>query len=147
MRSNDPRTFDEEYGLGAADGCLGFLGGIGFVLGTPSTWPYAAVPALMALLLGCVLGLMGVWGALLLPTAWFGEGWWATAGEWTVKVLVIIVSLIAALFIGLSLAQPLSGWALEKICLKQEEAMTGRRSEEPSFLTSLWISIRVTLVT
>src|SRR5262249_19291828 len=145
MSSNEVRTTEGD-GLGFGDGVRGFLGGIGFVLKTPSTWPYAAVPMVMAALLTCVLGALGVFGAWHVPESWVGEeGTWAATGRWLVTISAVVVALLAAVFVGLSLAQPLSGWALEKISLKQEEALTGSRSAEPSFLTSLWISIRVTL--
>src|SRR5262245_49179865 len=131
-------------GLATQDGLSAFLGGIGFVFKTPSVWPYAAVPVLMALLLSCVLGVLGFWGAWKAAQAWIGEGGgWATAGHWLVTISLGMVIFIAGVF----LAQPLSGWALEAIARKQEMALTGKCSPEPSFLQSLWVSIRCTLFT
>ena len=41
------------------DGLRAFFGGVGFILGTPSVWPYAAVPAVIATVLACGLGGLG----------------------------------------------------------------------------------------
>jgi len=135
-------------GIGVAAGLAGFFGGIGFVLATPSVWLYAAVPVLTALLLGCGLTALGFWEARALAQTWIGEGGgWATAGQWLVTISLGFVLMIAGVFAALVLAQPLSGWALDAIALRQEKALTGRTSPEASFLQSLWVSVRCTLFT
>jgi CysZ protein len=128
-------------------GLDGFFGGIRFVLTTPAVWPYAAAPMLAALLLGCVLTALGFWGAAEVARSWVGEGGWATLGNWLVTLSLGLALMIASVFLALALAQPLSGWALEAVARQQEKALTGVSPHEPSFLYSLWVSVRCTLFT
>jgi CysZ protein len=58
--------------------------------------------------------------------------------------LAVIAS---ASLVGLVLAQPLSACAMEKISLAQERAMTGRCRAELGFLRSLFLGVRVAVVT
>jgi CysZ protein len=142
MSSDETRIARQATGLGLFDGFSAFTGGIGFVLTKPSVWPYAAVPALMALLLTVVLSCLGVWGAVSLPESWFGEGGWASAGWWTATIVAVAMALMLSTLVGLVLAQPLSGWALEAITVRQEESLTGRRPDGPSLLQATWVSLR-----
>src|SRR5262245_46443043 len=113
-------------GLTFMDGLSAVFGGIGFVLKTPSSWPYAMVPACIATLLGCGLGFLGVWGAWGAASTWIdGQDGWSTTGRWLVTVSLAVVFWIMAIFIGLISAQPLSGWALERLSCQQEAALTG----------------------
>src|SRR5262245_5694037 len=138
-RSSQPprRSFGPHTGAGA------FLGGIGFVLSSPSVWPYACVPVLMALVLTCGLGYLGFEAAKRIAEGLF-ESWEA---RWLVRGLVSLVFFAVSALLGLVLAQPLSGFALEAIARKQEFSLTGRQPPEPGFLTSLWIGLRCTLFT
>src|SRR5262249_10194954 len=132
---------------GPSDGLHAFFGGIGFIIGTPSVWGYALVPAAMALLLLvglCGLGFWGVWHGL---DAYLGEvsGFWATTGTWLLKVLLTLLSPLFAILLALLLAQPLSGFALEGIVRAQERALGQWPSPKPSPLESLLRTANVTL--
>jgi CysZ protein len=140
-----PRKKRPSGKLGVGDGLYAFLAGIGFVLTTPSVWPLAAVPVFMLLLMTCGLFALGGWGAWELSRQIVGEssGTWGEVGAWVLTVLLSLVSLLA----GLCLAQPLSGWALEKIALAYERALMGRRRPEPGFFHGLFLGTKVAVIT
>jgi uncharacterized protein involved in cysteine biosynthesis len=128
------------------DGVRAFFGGVGFVVGSPAVWGWALVPAGIALLLGGALASLGVWGASALAKALVGgEGGWATAGQWLVGILLGVLAVVLAFLVALSLAQPLSGFALEAIVRRQERGLGVEHvwPEQP-FWTSLLRSLRVT---
>jgi CysZ protein len=87
-------------------GAGAFFQGMGFVVSTPSIWPRAMVPMLAALVLFGGFGALGILGATLL-----------THG--VLVVLLAVPVLLLALLLALSLAQPLSGWALDGIVRAQ----------------------------
>lgn len=131
-------------GAGSAVGA--FLGGIGFIAGTPSAWGYALVPVGMLLILGCGFGFLGWEGARQLTTWILGErGEVDSVNHWLIRSGLIVVLLGLGVLLALALAQPLSGWALEALSRKQEQKLTGRCPPEPSFLRSLWIGMRCAL--
>jgi CysZ protein len=132
-------------GVSIADGLSAVAEGFGFVLTRPSLWPWALVPVGMMLVLTVALGVLGVWAAGTLSDRIIdpaSAGFWAGIGYWLLRVLLWAVALFIALILGLSLAQPLSGFALERIAHAQELALTGRPPPAPSFLVSLFISFK-----
>lgn len=134
---------------GIAEGVKAAVGGAWFVFTTPRTWPWAAVPAVILLLLTCGLSGLGIWGAGWLNEQLVGqpETWYGYAGAWLLYVLLIVTAVTAALLLGLVLTQPLSGFALEAISLAQERALVGAASAEASFLLALYVSLKAALVT
>lgn len=134
--------------LNVLDGVRAFTGGIRFILSTPSVWPYAAVPVAMMGILTCGFTILGVWGASEASRRLFGEGagWGGQVGGWFTTGLLTLAALILAVFLGLGLAQPLTGFALEKIAREQERTLTGRTSEPPSFLLALFNSLKIVAV-
>src|SRR5262245_19097210 len=102
-----------------------FLGGVGFVLTTPSVWFYACVPLAMALLLWCGLAALGL-NYIGRITDWVLGEHASTASTWAVRIVGGLVFLFLSAVVALVLAQPLSGWALEAISRKQELRLTGR---------------------
>jgi CysZ protein len=144
-----PKESGEGHELGVGDGLSAFIGGIGFVLGTPSVWPWAAVPMVMMLLIFCGLASLGGWGAWEL-TQWLvgdPETTWGDVAAWALRVSLWLVNVVLSLLASLALAQPLSGWALEKVAAAQERALTGTAPPEPSILWSALLGLRVGLVT
>jgi CysZ protein len=144
-------NWDEERGrrsLGALDGLGAFAGGVGFVLTTPRVWGYALVPVGMMLLLTCGLGVAGVWGAGRAGEAVFGvaPGTWGQVGSWALTVSLALVGFAVALLLALVMAQPLSGWALERISHAQERAMTGHAGPRSSFLLSFLVTLQAVLL-
>jgi CysZ protein len=135
--------------LGVGDGIHAVAGGAGFIITTPRVWGYALVPAGIALVLTVGLSVLGVWGAARVSNALLGEpdGFWANAGSWLVTVLVSAVALLLAVVCALSLAQPLSGFSLEAIVHAQERALTGRSTPEVKLAASVFLSLKIALVT
>jgi CysZ protein len=131
MQSMQPERVDAALQVAPAPGALarprvGFFRGVGtfyeglaFVVGTPGVWPLAMVPVATAALLGAGALALGVWGGVSLADAIVG----AAAARWVLRVLFAAVALGVALLTALALAQPLSGWALDRIVRRRELAM------------------------
>ncbi len=120
-------------------GLEAFAGGIGFVVATPRVWGHALVPVGMLLLLLCGLGGLAIWGSHHL-SAWLigpDPGAWGQIGLWCLRIALIVVSIFAAVLLALSLAQPLSGFALEAISHAQEIALTGTAAPKASFVSAM----------
>jgi CysZ protein len=131
--------------LGVGDGVSAFAAGVGFVVGTPQVWPYAAVPVSWLLLLscgGCVGGAFGAWEAAF-HVVGKEAGTWGQVGGWLLTVLLAILFILLAQLAALALAQPLSGFALDGIVHAQEKALTGRTSPKASLLVSAWNALCV----
>jgi CysZ protein len=146
MGTRKPRSRPSRLGL--FDGFGAFFGGIGFVLATPSVWPFAAVPAGMAVLLGCGLTGLGFWGASRFSDALIADsGTFSTLGQWLLTIVLGVALMVVSVLLALALAQPLSGWALEAISRRQERALTGRVGPEPGLLEAMWLAARYSLFT
>jgi CysZ protein len=126
-----------------------FFQGFGFVISRPSVWPYAMVPVIAALVLGGALSAVGIWGAHRLVDALFGsvDGTLETVGFWTARILLYVVAVVTALFLGAMLAQPLSGPALDAIVRAVEKASGRPPSADAPFWESVGRAVRVTLFT
>jgi CysZ protein len=135
------------FKVGVGDGLSAFFGGFGFVVGTPSAWGWALVPMVVATLLLLGTGSLGVWGATALYHHIDGSGALASVGAFIVYLLLLAVAIVLAFAVACALAQPLSGFALERLAKKQERAL-GREPREhgDSFGVSLLRSVRVTFV-
>lgn len=91
-------------------GAGAFFQGMAFVVSTPGVWLRALVPMLMALVLFAGFTALGILGATLL-----------THG--VLVVLLAVPAVLLALLLALSLAQPLSGWALDGIVRAQRQEL------------------------
>jgi CysZ protein len=132
--------------LGFFDGVGALFGGVGFVVGRPSMWGWALIPALVATALFLALGGAAVWGGSeLARRALSGEGGWITAGSWALRLVFWMVGVILAFLLAVSFAQPLSGFALDAIVRRQEGALGGRTWPDQPFFSSALRSLRVTL--
>ncbi|HTU92374.1 MAG TPA: EI24 domain-containing protein, partial [Gemmataceae bacterium] len=60
-------------------------------------------------------------------------GAWGQIGYWGLMIALVVVGFLAAVLLALSLAQPLSGFALESIAHAQEIALTGTTAPRASF--------------
>ncbi|AKV04099.1 Sulfate transport system protein cysZ [Labilithrix luteola] len=140
-------------GLGFFAGVRAVFGGVGFVVSTPSVWGWALVPVVIAAALFGGVGAGAVWAGTELSSrmmtgeqgsAWLSFGLWAL---WALRIVFWIVGLVVAFVIAMSLAQPLSGFALETIAKKQELALGGRGRGWPDqpFVSGFVRSLRVTL--
>ena len=130
------------------EGLSAVLGGIGFVLVTPRVWFYAAVPALVLVLLACGLAGLAIYGADWTTRSLLDEpaSIWGHVGSWLLRVLLALTMLLMAMLLALVLAQPLSGFALEAIVRAQERALLGDEPPRSSFLAALLASTRATLI-
>jgi CysZ protein len=130
--------------IGALGGVRAFVGGIGFVLGTPSVWGWSLVPAgFMALFSLATCGLSW-WGSWEAARALVGD---ANAGTWAVAILLGVFGAMLAVLVALTLAQPCAGFALEAICRAQERALVGRASAPLPFWPSLRRNLKVVTAT
>ena len=134
--------------LSTIDGVKAFVGGIGFIVVTPSVWLYSLVPAAMLMMVLIALGSLGIWGAFSTGSAMVDEssGIWGRIGSWVVIVLLSAVALATAAILALLVAQPLSGFALERIAHVQERKLTGETRPRPNFFVSLWSTTKVVMV-
>jgi CysZ protein len=91
-------------------GAAAFFQGMGFIVSTPGVWLRSMVPILAALFLFAGFTALGIFGATVL-----------THG--VLVVLLAVPVIVVALLLALSLAQPLSGWALEGIVRAQRQEL------------------------
>jgi CysZ protein len=96
--------------MGPLEGAGAFFHGMAFVVSTPRLWPRALVPMATALVLFGGLAALGIFGVTLLTQGLL---------VWLLAVPVVII----ALLLGLALAQPLSGWALDGLVRAQREEL------------------------
>ncbi len=111
-------------------------------------WGWALVPIVLATTLFLGLGGLALWGGSGLAERVLAEGGtsgWAAAGLWTLRIVFGLVGLVLAFLVALSLAQPLSGFALDAIARRQELALGGRAWPDLPFWPSALRSLRVTL--
>jgi CysZ protein len=141
------RNREREPALGVGDGLGAFLGGVGFVIATPGVWLYALVPVTVLLLLacgGCVGGPVGAWETVF-HFIDRQAGAWKQVEGWLLTVLLAVLFIALGLLLALTLAQPLSGFALDAISHAQEKALTGHASPKPPILVSAWNAFKIAL--
>ena len=114
--------------MGFFRGIAAFIAGAGWLLATPRLWARALVPVVTALVLVAALGAAGIAGARVLAHSALGGG----IGAGFLSVLLAIAALLLAILIGVSLAQPLSGWALDGIVSAQERALGAAPGPQPA---------------
>lgn len=107
------------------------------------------MPAIVAVLLTGLFGTgfvwLSVWGAgkILDPSS----GTWAEVGVWVLRVVLGVVALLLAALLALTLAQPVSGFALDELSRRQERELAGAGGarEWPEAPGAFFRSLRVTL--
>jgi uncharacterized protein involved in cysteine biosynthesis len=138
------------FGFGFFAGVGALFRGVAFVVGTPSVWPWAMIPVFVATALFGGATALSVWGGNAL-VAWAihdqgtAPSFLASLGLWTLHILAWTVGVILAFFVAMSLAQPLSGFALEAVARRQEVARGGRHWPDQGFFSSAARSLRVSL--
>jgi CysZ protein len=129
-------------------GLEAFGSGIAFVMATPRVWGYALVPIGMLVQLSCALTGLAIWGShhfgnwLIAPEV----GTWGEIGRWILMIALDVAGFVAAVLVALSLAQPLSGYALESIAHAQEIALMGSAAPRTSFLAALVSTTKAVVV-
>jgi CysZ protein len=133
--------------LGVSGGLRAFVQGAGFIVGTPAVWLVASVPVVTAFVLTGVFGALGVWGAvhvadaLVLPIGSPLE----VAGGWVLRIVLGAIAILFGVLLAMTFAQPLSGWALDRLVRREEEALGVGPWPEPPSWGSMLRSLRVTL--
>ncbi len=143
-----PQQKTSKKRLGFFDGVSALFGGLGFIVGRPSMWGWALVPAVAASVLFFGLAALAVWGGSSLAehALWDpGDGAWTLAGVWLLRVVLWIVGIVFSFLVAISLAQPLSGFALDAIARRQEAALGGPQWPEQPLIASALRSLRVAL--
>jgi CysZ protein len=129
-------------------GVRALFGGLAFVVGTPSAWGWAMIPVLVATVLFGGASALAIWGGSELSLRLIGDlssGAWSAIGVWGLRIVLWAIGLVVAFVLAISLAQPLSGFALDAIARKQELALGGRvRPDQPALAGALR-SLRVTM--
>ncbi len=109
------------------------------------------VPVIATLLVWCAAFFAAYAGLHALFPSLFAETstTWGGVGQTLLKLLAYVLLAIASLFLGVALAQPLSGPALDSIARATLTAIEGNSRELPkvSFAASTLRSLRVTSVT
>lgn len=134
--------------LGFLSGVRAVFGGLGFVVTTPSAWGWAMIPVIVATLLFGATGSLAVWGGSALAEHIIGDaagGGWSTFGIWALRLLFWAIGIVLAFVVAMSLAQPLSGFALDAIARKQEAALGGRKWPDQPFVAGAVRSLQVSL--
>lgn len=127
-------------------GARSFVRGAQWVARNPRLWPHAIVPALLAVLMVTTFAGLGWWAAWKLSAPLRGD----------VSVLWQIVGLLEAVavggvsvgvgaLLGLSLAQPASGWALDHLSRTIDLSLGGVDRPDGGWLETAWRGLRVTL--
>lgn len=129
--------------LGFFAGVRALFGGLGFVVTTPGTWPWATVPVIVATLLFGGSTALAIWGGGELAAHLVDPA--HVVWSWALKIVLWVVGVVIGFFVALSLAQPISGFALEAIARRQDRALGGPPWPDQPFVPSTLRSLRVTL--
>jgi uncharacterized protein involved in cysteine biosynthesis len=113
--------------LGFTDGLRAFFQGAGFVIGRPSLWPWAAVPVVIASVLFVGAGALALSAADEVARRIVASHDGSAVALWMLRVVFGIVGLVVAFLVSATLAQPLSGFALDRIARQQEQALAASR--------------------
>ena len=116
-------------------GLSSFFRGFGLLASTPKAYPFALVPVVMAVLLTTGLSILSVLVVPALVERWAGGG----GGFWVgaLQVLATVAFLILSTLVGLALAQPASGPALEALVRRIEERQGAPARPETPVLTEV----------
>jgi len=115
-------AFPKRAALGFFSGVKALFGGVGFIVSRPGMWGWALIPVVIAALLFGVATTFAVWGSNELSHRLLGGEGASTAstvGMWALRVVLWVLSVVVAFVVAMSLAQPLSGFALEAIARRQ----------------------------
>ena len=136
-------TLPDVAKIGFGGGVRSFWQGVGFVASTPAVWLPAMVPMVMAVTLLGGAGTLGIWGADAAATSIAGS---SGVGLWALRVVFGVVAIIVALLVSLTLSQPLSGWALDRIVRNQEAVLGAPAWPEQPRLRQMALALGVNLL-
>ncbi len=129
-------------GFGA--GLAAVYRGAGSLLGSPRAWPFAAVPAVILVVLATLLVALSIHFvqpaiAGLMPSS---ASWYARLGRGFVSWLVTVLAGLLGLFVALVLTPPLSGPALEHLVELEERKLQVSRRRPIGFLAEIWCGLK-----
>ena len=133
-------------GFGA--GIKALWGGVSWLAKTPDAWPLAAVPIAIGIGISGVLTWLSIAWVPALVADLIGptSGTLAGIGAFLLKVVSTLVAILLAALFGFSLAQPLSGSALEALVRRKEKELGGTPRPPTSFWFDVWCSLQSLLV-
>lgn len=131
--------------LGFLVGVRAFFSGARWVITSPRVWPFAAIPVFVALVLGAVFVGGGLWGAYSLSDSLRNaSSTLGVVGGWALTVVLSITALIVGSVLGLTLAQPVSGPALDALSRRAEVSVGGEARPDGPFWPTIFRGLRVT---
>jgi CysZ protein len=115
-------------------GLSSFFRGFSLLARMPDTYGLAMVPVAAAVVITFIIGSIGAWFVPDLIEKWMGGG-----GFWTalLQVFATLVFIIFSVLLGLGLAQPASGPALEAIVRRTEKKLGYPEHEPTPFITDI----------
>lgn len=157
MQASPPQGGVKGAAVGFFAGVRALFGGAFFVVSTPRVWGWAIVPVLAATILFVGFASVAGWGGaaladrIVLPSAEAASAageelsGLALATMWLLRVLFWLVGIVVAFVVAMSLAQPVSGFALDALAREQEVALGGRTWPDVPALVSAGRALRVSL--
>lgn len=143
-----PLTPRYRLDLQFAYGAFAIVRGFGFLWRTPASWPFAAIPVLLCILLSglAIAGsihyvprlLDGLWPELANTLGAFGAGAVRVAGV----ALAAVLGVLAAVF----LTPPLSAPALERLVLLRERELGVASRPAVSLFREVWCALQAQLL-
>ncbi len=132
-------------GPGFRSGLSSLWFGFRFLMGSPRSWPYAIIPALVLMVLVTISVATSV--SLIRPWAagWIDSGSGSALSVWAgaaVGWLVAIVAGLIGLLVSMALASPISAPALEKLVANVEEKIDAPPRAESSFFKEMWFGLK-----
>ncbi len=127
-------------------GARSFVRGARWLITDPKQWPYAMVPALFAMVILTACGGAGVWAAWRVsePLRSRDALGWQIVGA--LEALAVGIGAVGVgVLLGLSLAQPAAGFALDQISRRIDVSLGGVDRPDGSFWETTWRGLRVTL--
>jgi CysZ protein len=131
-------------GIGFWTGAAAPFEGLRFVATTPSLWPLAAVPVTIACALVALLGWAALAGSSALVASLLGAplSIYGRIGAVALRIALAAAGVLVAFVVALSLAQPLSGPALDRIASSRERALGAGEPRSVSTIAAVLRSVR-----
>lgn len=143
-----PLTPRYRLDLQFAYGAFAIVRGLGFLWRTPSSWPFAAIPVVLCVLLsGLAIGgsihyvprlLDGLWPELANTLGSFGAG--------AVRFVGIALAAVAGVFLAVFMTPPLSAPALERLVLLRERELGVAPRPAAGLFREVWCALQAQLV-
>lgn len=132
---------------GFGRGLASLFSGFGFLVGKPAAWPVAMVPFVVLVTMWVLLGWASVAWLPDLIAGWIQpESTAGTVGTVTLQIVVTLLAVVVAGLLSFSLAQPLSGPALEHLVRLQERDLGLPERPSTNFIVDIGRSLQSLLI-